>query len=121
MSSYNTPGWKIKPSEMSDYTLVTHTNRKRAVLMGRIMYVIEANGNLVQYRGYFVIRPRLTKGRIIITDHPYMKDQNIWIPEEEDEKNYIDSFKNLIDLLISKKQLYFKLTDKLISYEKIKI
>jgi hypothetical protein len=121
MSNYNTPGWKIKPQELKDYTLVTPANRKNVVVMGRILYAISINGSLVEYLGYFVIRPRLERGRIKVFNHPHLKDHDIFINEDEDFNNYRESYDSLISLLIRKKQLYFKIKDQLVKHEKTKI
>lgn len=120
MSIYNSPGWKVKPADFKAYTLVTSVNRKAVVIMGRILYVIEANGTLVQYRGYFVIRPQLKKGLFKVSNHPYLKDYDTFIPEEEDRNKYIKDFDSLITMFINKKQLYFKITDKIVKYDQNK-
>lgn len=115
MSAFNTPGWKIKPKEMESFISVTAANRKNAVVMGRILYVID---DLRTFKGYFTIRPRLVKGRLIITNHPYEKDQNYFLKEDESAEYYKSSFDKLITLKINEKQLFFKLTDTLVNYDK---
>lgn len=116
MSVYNTPGWKVKPADMKTYTPVTAANRKNAVVMGRVLYVIESNGNLINYRGYFVVRPRLVRGELKIQGHPHMTNQNTFIPSDEDYNEWKNSFDSLITQQINKKQLFFKLSDPLVKY-----
>lgn len=118
MSVYNTPGWKIKPGDFKNFIAVTTANRKNAVVMGRVLYVIESNGTLIQYRGYIVVRPRLIKGELKIQGHPHMNDQNYFLREDEDYNEYVSSFDKLITQQINKKQLYFKLSDPLVKYIK---
>lgn len=118
MSVYNTPGWKVKPTDMKLFTAVTAANRKNAVVMGRVLYVIESNGSLVNYRGYFVVRPQLVKGELKIQGHPHMTDQNYYFREDEDYNDYVKSFDKLITQQIEKKQLFFKITDPLVKHIK---
>lgn len=103
---------------MKTFISVTTTNRKNAVVMGRILYVIESNGTLVNYRGYFVVRPRLLKGEMKVHGHPYMTDQNYFLREDEDYNEYVKSFDKLITQQIEKKQLFFKLTDPFVKHIK---
>ncbi len=120
MSTFNSPGWRVKPKDFESFTAVTISNRKNAVVMGRILYVID---DIKCYKGYFVIRPQLVKGRLSITNHPYLPDNNIFIKEDEPFNDYKSSFDKLITLQIEKQQLFFKLTDQLIkhTYDKAKV
>lgn len=121
MSNYKIPGWKMKSSELKEFTAITSENRKAAVILGRILYVITASGTLVEYQGYFTVRPRLQVGRIKVTGHPFEIDQNTYIPEEESMESYRKSFDELITHCIRENKLFFKITDKLVNYEKIKV
>lgn len=118
MSVYNSPGWKMKPKEFELFTAVTASNRKNAVIMGRVLYVIEKVGSMITYRGYIVVRPRLVKGRVSVKQHPFLPDHGAYINEDEDFDSYRDSFNKIITLKISENQLFFKLTDKLVKYDK---
>lgn len=109
----------MKKKEFEGYILVTAENRKNAVIKGRILYGIEVvNENIISYLGYFPVRPQLLRGRLKMSGHPFMPDSETYINEDEDFNDYKNSFNDLITLLINKKQLYFKITDKLIKYEK---
>lgn len=110
--SFNSPGRKIKPQEMEDFTPITSVNRKNAVILGRILYVID---DLKIFKGYISIRPRLVKGRLKI-EHLHEPNQNYWLKEDETLEDYKSSFDKLITLQIETKQLFFKLKDPLIKY-----
>ena len=118
MSQYNQPGWKIKPEEFKKFTLVTPENRKRVVIIGRILYAIEHSGTIMNYNGSFVIRPRLKEGWFKMEGHPFIKDINLYIAEEESREDWSRGFDTVISYLIDKKQLYFKLNDKLVDFNK---
>jgi hypothetical protein len=107
----------MKPKELEDYTLITPSNRKNAIIKGRIVYCIEGTGTLLLYNGSFPVRPRLVRGRLKMSGHPFLPDANTYVNEDEDFNEYKESFDALITMLISKKQLYFKLTDPLLKYE----
>lgn len=109
--SFGKPGWKVK--NIKDYTLVSSSNRKNAVVIGRILYVID---DLLIYKGYFTIRPILKKGKLTIKDHLHEIDQNYFLREDEDFNDYKSSFDKLITQKINEKQLFFKLTDTLVKY-----
>lgn len=110
----------MKPKEFEDYVPVTAANRKNAVIKGRILYCIEViSDKIINYCGYFPVRPQLTVGRLKMKGHPYLPDGDTYINEDENFEDYKNSFNELITILINKKKLYFKLTDPLIKYEKI--
>lgn len=118
MAAYNAGPWRMKPAEFKTYLPVTTANRKNVIIKGRLLYCIENTGTLIKYNGYFVIRPQLQKGWLKIIGHPFLPEANIFINEDEPFNDYKESFDKLITLLIDKKNLYFKLTDPLIKYEK---
>lgn len=110
----------MKPKEFEQYTLITPENRKAAVIKGRALYCIEVvSDNFMTYLGSFPVRPQLVRGRLKMSGHPFLPDANTYIDADEDFNEYKNSFNDVITLLISKKQLYFKITDNLIKYEKI--
>jgi hypothetical protein len=108
----------MKPGEFEDFTPITVTNRKAAIIKGRVVYCIEFVGKtIIIFNGSFPIRPRLVKGRIKMKGHPFLPDADTFVNEDETIEAYKTSFDALITLMIEKKQLYFKLTDPLIKYE----
>lgn len=108
----------MKPKEFKEYTLITPANRKNAIVKGRILYCIDAAGTIINYQGSFPIRPQLTRGRLKMSGHPFLPDADTLVQEDENFDDYKTSFNAIITLLIDKKQLYFKIKDPLIKYEK---
>lgn len=110
----------MKEKEFKDYVPVTPENRKNVIIKGRVVYCIKVvSETFMTYRGSFPIRPQLLRGRLKMKGHPFLPDADTYIPEDENFEAYKTGFNALITLLIEKKQLYFKITDKLIKYEKI--
>jgi hypothetical protein len=114
-NSYNRAPWTMKAKEFATFRAVNEGNRKNAIVLGRVLYVISKG----QYRGYFDVRPRLVKCRMSITNHPHMADQKVYIPEDESVEEYKKSFDSLITSLISEGSLYINIKDTLIKYSRL--
>lgn len=107
----------------NDFILVTEENRSKAVVLGRIMYVLERgigrNHKKMMVKCFFEIRPRLYTSKIGIENHPYLPDHEIRITQEESKEDYARSFKQVIDDGIQKKNLYINLKDPLVNFVKL--
>jgi hypothetical protein len=90
------------------YTLVTEANRKFSIKLGRQCFVLDENEKPA---GEFTIRPRLKKGWLEFG--PY----KAFISENEDAKEYADSFDSIISHFIKKKQLYIDTNKPLITFK----
>ena len=75
------------------------------------MIVIENKGNTFNKLGEYPIRPRLRKGWMKVDG------KRVNITETEDREEYVNSFKSVNDLHISKGHLYIDPDKKLIEYE----
>lgn len=104
---------------MANYISVTPINRKEAIIIGRTLYVIERSGHLINYCGYITIRPRLVKCRLQVSNHPHMKDHQVYIPDDETPEDYKGGFGPLLDKLIEEKKLFIKLKDPITKYTRV--
>lgn len=86
--------------EIETLVLVTKENEKFCIKEGRKVYVYEKGIYGYKKKGEFIIRPPLKKGYI-----KYM-GKNVYI--SEDEKDYNNSFKSVINHFILKGELYIK-------------
>jgi hypothetical protein len=108
-----------KPADLDEkFIKVTETNRKHAVVMGRVMYVFgkEAQGTKFVEQGTFDIRPRMQKGVLVVEKHPLYKPFETYVKNEETMDDYRDGFKSVIDLLVKQGRLYIKKGEATIKY-----
>jgi hypothetical protein len=114
--SYAVSGWKLKKNSMTDYRLVTPENRKQAVIIGRILYVIT---DLV-FRGTMTVTPCFDSGWYFIPWMPWMGEGHytVFFNEPTNRDDWISSNKALLDLHINEQSLYIKPTDPILTYKK---
>jgi len=117
-SNYSFAPWNMSKKEFESFTLVTQENRARAIVYGRILYII----SFPVYRGSFSIDPFFEKGWIHYPFKPWMSSREshykVFINENMDYNQYVKSNKVLIDSLIAEKSLYLKSTDPILTYKK---
>lgn len=116
MSFYLKAPQAMKRADMKNYTPVTADNRKNAAVLGRVLYIISDDGAMITYNGFMTIRPRLTKGKLKITNHPHLKDIETFIPEDEPAEVNRRDTTLLIDKYIREKSLYVNLKDSITKY-----
>lgn len=112
----------MKRTLIGNYRLITQDNRKNAIVVGRILYIIEPLGLNYTFRGSMSIDPCFTQGWIKYPYKPWQQgypnhfrvymnanmDYNVWAAEN----------KILIDNYIENKVLYLKPTDPILTYYK---
>lgn len=104
---------KVSDADFDGLVQVTEANRKFCVVLGRTLYSIVKAGKTHELHGWFEIRPRLTKGILMIGNVKI----SVW-RDDEGMNEYRDTFKGVIDLLIKDKSLYINPKEELIKYAK---
>jgi len=105
--------WLMPKTQLEGFTLITEANKQEARVIGRVLYNIEFS----IYGGFFEIMPRLKKGRLSMTNHPFFPDFSIWITADESMEDYKHRFKPVTHLL-ERGVLYYKIEDKIVKYGK---
>lgn len=120
--SYGEGPWNMKKNAIKDFIQVTEDNRKNAIVVGRILYVIDLNGSVYQFRGTFSIDPCFTKGWFRYPLKPWQNNFpghiKVFMPEDIDYNAWASQNKFLIDDYIFKKTLYIKPTDPILKFFK---
>lgn len=110
---------------VDDYVLITESNRKNAVVIGRIIYYLERSGLKLYKTGHVVITPCLPKGWWLIPHEPWVKvprdvqnktHWNCYLESGMDEEAWAKNNKYLIDRGIELKTMYIKPSDPILTY-----
>lgn len=102
----------VSKKKIDTILLVTETNRKFCIVLGRKCYAYQRGTTQFNLLGEFLIRPRLIKGK-------YIADGVVTqIYNEEDRHEYADTFKSVIDTLIKEKKLYIDQAEPLVKFGK---
>lgn len=113
----------MKPAGLKDFVLITESNRKSAIVIGRTIYTIDGSGGFIQYRGFTTIHPCFTKGKWRIELEAVMKSKNkfweCYFPEDMNRTEWADSWKKKIDKGIEEKNIYINPSDKILTFQKI--
>jgi hypothetical protein len=121
-TNYGAGPWPMKRSLIEDFILVTPDNRKQAVIIGRILYIIAPSGSNYTFRGTMSIDPCFTKGWILFPCKPWETPntghRRVYIPAGFDYEEWKDTNKRLIDGYIESKELYIRQTDPILTYLK---
>lgn len=114
-NDYKKAPWSISKKLYEEFILITDKNKAEAFVKGRILYCIEVIGIMITYKGFFEVDPRLSKGMLYISNHQFFQNCSIWCVSTESMESYQERFKP-ITLLLEKKKLYFRDTDKIVKY-----
>ena|ERR1035437_8569475 len=102
-----------KKSKIPDHlTLVTPTNRKFCVVMGRTMLVKGTDGS-IDKESWFIIRPRLKEHEGWFE----WDDNKCRVTEGEDAQDYANGFNDVITTLIRDGRLYIDPAKKIITFK----
>jgi predicted metalloenzyme YecM len=119
---YNKGPWDFKKNGINEFIAVNELNRKNAIVLGRILYVITLNGSTNQFRGTFSIDPRFTKGWWKYPAKPWENNfpghARVFMPEDMEYEHWKASNNDLITKFINEKSLYIKQTDPILKYFK---
>jgi hypothetical protein len=112
----------LPKTRFSGYVKITDQNRKELIVLGRVMWIIDkapvGPGYIIN--GCFPIRPRLKKNAILCSHGDPMcggANPQTFIDFEENEEDYVKSFKSVIDKAINDGTLYIKEKEKLVKYK----
>jgi len=112
----------MKESLLNTFRKVTEENRKQAIILGRVLYVIERKGSLITYRGSFSIDPCFEKGYYWYPCRPWQKNKEshykVFMNEGINRSEWIAINKRLIDMYISQECLYLNPSDPILTFKK---
>lgn len=119
---YGKAPWDLKNGDISNYAQITEANRKNAIVLGRILYVVEKNGRTHQFCGTFSIDPRFTKGWIGYPIKPweqgYPGHRRVYMPEDLNYEEWKSNNDKMITTFIQEKKLFIKTDDPILTYTK---
>jgi len=114
--------WTMKKAEVDTFARVTESNRKQAVVIGRILYIISKEGNVYTYGGCMTIDPCLLKGWWKWPWLPFVNQRTshfrVFIESDMSRDDWAADYKALLDMHIEKEQLYIKREDPILTYIK---
>lgn len=116
-NDYKKAPWPISKKLYEEFTLITEKNKAEAFVKGRILYCIEVIGTMITYKGFFEIDPRISKGQLHVSNHMFFQNCSIWCSNTESIESYKERFIP-VTLMLEKKQLYYRKTDKIVSYKR---
>lgn len=108
---------------------VTELNRKKCIIVGRILYLIKKEKKTNLCTGFMVVSPMFKIGWNYIPyfpwdySHPYVKRTGsghwkFYSDEDQDYNKWIESNKMFIETFgINKNQLYIKLSDPILQFK----
>lgn len=119
--NYSFGPWPMPRTRMKDFIAVTEANRKMAVVIGRIFYIIEKTGKTFLFRGSFSIDPCFTKGEVHYPFKPWIRSNEthykIIMPDNLDYNKWATDNKALIDKYIAENTLYLNPSDPILTYK----
>jgi len=120
VKNYGNGPWELKKTQIKDFSIVNEFNRKNAVTLGRIFYIIEPIGYSYMFRGTFTIDPKFTKGWWNYPFKPWQSSDlthfKVYFNGDVDYNEWAQSNKTIIDRFINEKTLYIKSSDPLLTY-----
>lgn len=117
--------WTLKNKQINDFVKVTALNRPNIMTIGRMLYVIEGNGNPYTYCGCIVVDPPFTKGWWSYPFLPFNKPSTgethfkHFQAEDKNSDEWNNTYKVMFDKFIEKGHLYIKQEDPILAYYKI--
>lgn len=114
--------WTIKKAEVDTFAKVTEDNRKQAIVIGRILYIIAKDGNVYTYCGAMTIDPCLLKGWWKWPFLPFVNQSKshfrVFVESDMSRDDWAVEYKGLIDKYINEGTLYIKREDPILTYIK---
>ena len=114
--------WTMKKAEVDTFAKVTEDNRKQAIIIGRILYIISKEGNVYTYNGCMTIDPCYYKGWWRWPHLPFVtKEKTHWrvyIDSDKSRDEWAAEYKVRIDKYIQNGELYLKREDPILTYIK---
>ena len=103
--------------DLKDYVLITDDNKAKGLVVGRIIYDIDAK--TLVCRCSLEIRPRHEKGHWFVTNHQVHGDFDYWvIKNEESVQEYRDYLMKTVGRVKEEGRCYIRLKDKVGRYER---
>lgn len=114
--------WPMKKAEVETFAKVTEANRKQAIVIGRILYIISKDGNVYTYCGCMTIDPCLLKGWWKWPFLPFVNKSlqhfKVFVDADKSRDDWAYEYKSLIDKHIKEESLYLKREDPILIYIK---
>lgn len=124
-NNYGKGPWDLKKGAINDFVAVTASNRKNAIVLGRILYIIRLNGTIYQFCGTMSVDPRFTKGWFGYPLKPWQTGfpghQRIFMPEDMDYNDWKNNNDKIISAHIESKELYIKPSDPILTFKKYEV
>jgi hypothetical protein len=121
-SNYSFGPWDLKKKDIDNFRIVTELNRKKAVVIGRILYIISLSKNTHTFRGTLTVTPCFDKGYWMCPFMPWMNSSlshySVRFDEPINKEDWVVSHKLILDKFISEKSLFIKPTDPILTYKK---
>lgn len=120
-SFLNAP-WVMKPAQLDDFVLITEANKKNAMVIGRIIYVIDdAKTKTPKYGGYKTFDPCFKQGlyRITLPSFWSIEEMKHPVPADQDKKEWDRFWVAIINDGIKRERLFIKKNEPLIKYFKL--
>jgi hypothetical protein len=103
--------------DLKGYVLVTDDNKAKALVVGRIIYDIDAK--TLVCRCAMEVRVRHEKGHWFVTNHQQHGDFDYWvIDREEPVQEYRDYLMSTVGRVKEAGRCYIKISDKIARYER---
>lgn len=119
-NDYGYGPWIFKKNVINDFIRVTDFNRKQAVILGRILYVIDLVGTDNRFCGTMIIEPCYLKGEWKVPYRPWMNGYpghfKSVFRENMDYNEWVSNNDKMISKFISENTLYIKTTDPILKF-----
>lgn len=116
VGNFLTPGWETDASYLKDFVLVTEENRKKVIVVGRVLYTFRPIPKGIKYFGFIDIWPKFIKGWQDVKNHALFPDHDVFLTYDMSTEEYRSYFEPMLTKKIEEKVLYLRLTDKLAKY-----
>jgi hypothetical protein len=120
-ANYGAGPWPINRSLIEGFIKVTESNRKQAVVYGRILYIIDPSGSNYIFRGTMSVDPYFDRGWHHYPWKPWQGKTGhfrVFMTNGVPYDEWKDANKKLINTYIAEGSLYIKQSDPILTYIK---
>lgn len=121
-NSFDAGPWVMKPAGIKKLSAVTELNRKNAIQMGRILYIVDIPSKT--FRGTIVVEPCYLKGEWKIPFRPWQAGfPGHFSAVFREDMNFTDLKNNntlMINKFIAEKNLFINPSDPILKFYHIK-
>ena len=118
--TFNKAPWVAERRVLKNMIQVTEQNRKRAIVLGRILYIFEPLGLKFLYRGNFTVDPHFIKGKYLYPRKPWDGGGHFQVTftKDMDYSDWANSNKTIIQNFIKDGYLYINPNDPILTFVK---